>query len=73
MVEDKQKLSKVQCLGCGMVLTSQHIHDFQHCNCTNHTFVDSGAEYFRYGGKEMSKILFFDSDGSSHNADMQMH
>ena len=65
----KKKISKVQCLGCGEVLLSQHVHDFQHCSCANYTFVDGGAQYYRYGGMNMDKILLFNHDGSSHTAD----
>jgi len=63
-----RKTSKVQCLGCGEVLLSKQVHDFQHCNCPNYTFVDGGLEYYRYGGMKMNKILIFNPDGSSHIA-----
>ena len=62
----KRKIPKVQCLCCGEVLQSKHVHDFQQCSCPNYTFVDGGSEYCRYGGKDMNKILVFNPDGSSH-------
>ena len=64
----KRKTSKVQCLSCGAVLLSKHVHDFQHCSCPNYTFVDGGSEYHRYGGLDMNKILLFSPDGSTHIA-----
>ena len=64
----KRKLSKVQCLGCGEVLLSKYVHDFQHCSCPNYTFVDGGSEYCRYGGMNMNKILIFNPNGSSQIA-----
>jgi hypothetical protein len=64
----KRKMSKVQCLGCGEVLQSKHVHDFQHCSCPNYTFVDGGFEYYRYGGMDMNKILIFNPDDSSQIA-----
>jgi len=64
----KRKPSKVQCLSCGEVLLSTSVHDFQHCNCPNYTFVDGGSEYYRYGGMDMHKILIFNPDGSSQIA-----
>ena len=64
----KRKTSKVQCLGCGKVLLSKYVHDFQHCSCPNYAFVDGGSEYCRYGGMDMNKILIFNPDGSSHIA-----
>ena len=80
MTENKQKIvkktkkemSKVQCLSCGEVLISKDVHDFQRCSCTNQTFVDGGAEYYRYGGRNMGKILLFNSDGSSYKADKRI-
>jgi len=65
----KAKIIQVSNLGCGEVLPSQHVHDFQHCSCANYTFVDGGAQYYRYGGMNMDKILLFNHDGSSHTAD----
>ena len=64
----KRKPSKVLCLSCGEVLLSTSVHDFQHCNCPNYTFVDGGSEYYRYGGMDMHKILIFNPDGSSQIA-----
>ena len=72
MTGNKQKISKVQCLNCGKVLTSQYVHDFQRCSCDNSTFVDGGSEYCRYGGKDMNKILLFKDDGSSYKADQNI-
>lgn len=64
----KKKITKVQCLGCGEILESKEVHDFQHCGCPNHTFVDGGSEYCRYGGRDMNKILIFNPDGSRYIA-----
>jgi hypothetical protein len=72
MLVVKRKTSKVQCLGCGEVLRSKHVHDFQHCSCPNYTFVDGGSAYHRYGGMDMNKILVFSPDGTSHIASRKM-
>lgn len=61
----KKKTAKVQCLNCGEILQSKDIHDFQHCDCHNYTFVDGGSQYCRYGGMDMTKILLFNPDGST--------
>lgn len=71
MAKNKQKIFKVQCLGCGEILVSQHVHDYQRCSCANSTFVDGGAVYSRYGGMNMGKILLFNSDDSIYPADKQ--
>jgi hypothetical protein len=49
-------MGKIQCLQCGAILESKHIHDFQICQCANRTFVDGGNEYLRYGGSNLAKI-----------------
>lgn len=46
------------CLGCKEKLHSMYRHDFKECKCSNHSFVDGGFDYIRYGGKDMSKIKF---------------
>jgi len=47
---------KIKCLGCGMILESKHVHDFQKCDCANETFIDGGNEYLRCGGMDMNLI-----------------
>lgn len=49
-------MASVQCLMCGVILTSKSRHDFQQCKCDNQTFVDGGDDYCRYGGKHVRKI-----------------
>ena len=67
----KKKTSKVQCLCCGEILVSKQVHDFQYCHCPNHTFVDGGSEYCRYGGMDMNKILVINPDNSTYVGDKQ--
>ncbi len=35
----------VKCLSCGVVLVSQHVHDFNGCPCG--VYVDGGLDYTR--------------------------
>ncbi|HDK27625.1 MAG TPA: hypothetical protein ENG48_11150 [Candidatus Atribacteria bacterium] len=52
-------MAKIKCLKCGAVLESKHRHDFQMCNCPNHTFIDGGGQdskYIRYGAIDFSLI-----------------
>jgi len=46
----------IQCLCCGHILTSRHVHDFMSCNCENGAFVDGGYDYMRCGAKELNDI-----------------
>ena len=42
-------MTSVQCLSCGDVITSRHVHDFRYCMCGK-LFIDGGNEYLRCGG-----------------------
>lgn len=48
--------NRAQCLDCGMILESKHVHDWVHCRCEKGgIFVDGGREYLRRGG-DLDKI-----------------
>jgi hypothetical protein len=49
-------MGAVKCLACGQLLVSKSRHDCQTCGCPQGTMVDGGNDYFRAGGKEMSKV-----------------
>ena len=51
---------RVKCADCGVILESKHVHDYQTCECPNRTMVDGGQEYFKYGGKDMNKVLRYE-------------
>lgn len=53
-------MGKLKCLKCNTILESKYRWDFQSCKCSNQTFVDGGTDYLRFGGKELSKIGFWD-------------
>lgn len=59
-------LNKVKCLECGEELISYHRHDYRTCNCPNHTSIDGGLDYLRYGGVDMEKVrpmvVYLDDD-----------
>lgn len=40
-------MNAARCKGCGEVLISLHVHDFQQCQCGN--YIDGGDAYSRYG------------------------
>lgn len=46
----------VECLECGEILVSHHRHDYKTCSCPNHTTVDGGLSYLRYGGMNMEMV-----------------
>lgn len=46
----------VICLNCNKTLISRHRHDYQTCSCANHTSVDGGMSYLRYGGKDLKLV-----------------
>lgn len=48
--------NSVKCLGCGKILVSRYTHDYKSCKCDNHTFVDGGISYSRFGGQDLSLI-----------------
>ena len=49
-------LNRIQCKGCGEVLTSYNRHDYKTCGCENETMIDGGTDYQRYGGKDLSLV-----------------
>ena len=52
-----KKQSGVICLECGETLISKSVHDLVQWNCPNKTFADGGAEYLRFGGENMEKVV----------------
>lgn len=49
--------NSVKCADCGVILTSEHVHDYKTCHCPNRAMIDGGNQYHRLGGKDMSKVL----------------
>lgn len=62
-------LNRIQCKGCGEVLTSYNRHDYKTCGCENETMVDGGNDYQRYGGKDLSLV---DSSSTIYLSDDHM-
>ena len=62
-------LNRIQCKGCGEVLTSYNRHDYKTCGCENETMVDGGTDYQRYGGKDLSLV---DSSSTIYLSDDHM-
>jgi hypothetical protein len=54
----------VRCLNCNEVLVSYHRHDYKTCKCENHSMVDGGNDYQRYGGVDLEKVetIFYFAD-----------
>lgn len=52
-------MNAVKCLACGKVMESTYRHDFRSCNCPNHTFVDGGLDYQRFGGQDMKLVAVY--------------
>lgn len=55
----------VRCLSCNEILVSYYGHDYKTCKCDNHTMVDGGNNYQRYGGKDLDlveTIAYYDDD-----------
>jgi len=48
--------NSIQCLECGQILVSRHIHDLQTCSCPNMATVDGGVLYTKTGAKDPSKL-----------------
>lgn len=46
----------VKCLKCGEILESLFGYDYKRCKCENHTMVDGGLEWGRYGGVDLKKV-----------------
>ena len=51
--------NSVECLECGEILVSYHVHDYKTCSCPNQAMVDGGTAYLRYGAMDMNKIKGF--------------
>lgn len=49
-------MNKAQCLICGMVLQSNHRHDFKCCTCGN-LCVDGGNDYHKRSVRRPSQYL----------------
>ena len=43
--------NEAQCMKCGDIIVSKHVHDFVQCRCSA-IFVDGGMEYLRRGGED---------------------
>ena len=46
----------IQCILCKKILVSFDRHDYKLCGCPNDTMIDGGHDYFRCGGKDLTKI-----------------
>ena len=56
--------NEAQCMKCGDIIVSKHVHDFAACRC-GAIFVDGGMEYLRRGGEEenfVDRSLLMDKD-----------
>lgn len=53
--------NKIKCLNCNTELESKFKWDFQSCKCENKSFIDGGNDYMRIGGKDITKILVWNS------------
>ena len=60
-------MSKIICLECNTILESLSRHDFVQCKCPNNLFLDGGEDYLRFGGKDLSKIGFWDEKEQKFN------
>lgn len=58
---------KLKCLLCNEIIESKYRHDFVVCKCGG-CFVDGGKDYFRFGGKDFSKIVIINDDGTEEVA-----
>ena len=55
--------NEAQCMKCGDIIVSKHVHDFVQCRCSA-IFVDGGMEYLRRGGEDedfIDRSLIIDS------------
>lgn len=59
-----QKVNKIKCLKCGVILESTFRWDFQSCECGS--FVDGGLDYCRVGGN-FADILIWDWETDEWN------
>lgn len=55
--KEPNKYGFVMCPDCGARLVSLSRHDFQMCSCPFEAMVDGGSEYYRVGGKELSRLI----------------
>lgn len=56
--------NEAQCMKCGKIIVSKHVHDFVECIC-GAIFVDGGMEYLRRGGNPedfVDRSLLMDKD-----------
>ncbi len=63
--------NEAQCMKCGDIIVSKHVHDFVQCRC-NAIFVDGGMEYLRRGGEEedfVDRSLIMDKDALTECVD----
>ena len=71
-INDKQIIqNEAQCMKCGDIIVSKHVHDFVQCRC-NAIFVDGGMEYLRRGGEEedfVDRSLIMDKDALTECVD----
>lgn len=52
-------MSKIKCLECNMILESVNRYDFIRCHCENNTFLDGGNTYMRLGGKDLTRVAYW--------------
>ena len=63
--------NEAQCMKCGDIICSKHVHDFVQCRC-GAIFVDGGLEYLRRGGEPddyVDRSLIMDQDALSECVD----
>lgn len=63
--------NEAQCMKCGDIIVSKHVHDFVQCRC-NAIFVDGGMEYLRRGGNAedfIDRTLLMDKDALNECVD----
>jgi hypothetical protein len=49
-------VNSAQCLICGIILTSNSVHDFKSCECPNQMSVDGGKSYIKRGAVYLDMI-----------------
>ena len=52
-------MAKIKCLDCNIILESKSRHDFKRCTCPNSTFIDGGSDYMRLGGKDLTRVDYW--------------
>ena len=48
--------NEAQCMKCGDIIVSKHVHDFVECRC-GAIFVDGGMEYLRRGADDFENFI----------------